>query len=59
MWSLGLRVLHALVIIAIAVIFAVLVLSMPSSKPPTPVNIKSLKPIERVISVTVVNTTLC
>ena len=56
------RILHALVIIAVviitAVLITVLVLNMPSSKPLTLANTTSLKPIERVISVMVVNTTL-
>ena len=56
------RVLHALAVIAVVVISAAVitahVLNAPSSKPLAPANVTSLKPIERVISVKVVNTTL-
>ena len=56
------RVLRGLVIIFVvaisAAVITALVLNVPSSKPLAPANVTSLKPIERIISVKVVNTTL-
>ena len=56
------RILRGLVIIFVvaisAAVITALVLNVPSSKPLAPANVTSLKPIERIISVKVVNTTL-